>query len=242
MVAWGAALQPAFAIAMSTASYLIKRSRKPAWPRATSTTPQPAAPSILSILIRESEAISLPSMERGTLEESVTTSNHEVDAAASKGGGNKQVAPSAIAEAMEQLPTSSTKAYFAAKLQVPELVTRETPESRFLAAENGNIALAAQRLASYWESRVELFGEERAFLPMDQTGKGALTPRDIEMVRRLAFTSAPCDKQGRPMVAFDQLRFTSEDRDASHHLARLRVYLMRLPWHRSSRRRSPRVL
>ena len=165
--------------------------------------------------------IDLPSMKSGTLDESVT-SNCEVDAADRSGVGSEQVAPSSIAEA-KQLPTLSTKAYFAAKLQVPELVTRETPESRFLAAENGNIARAAQRLASYWESRVELFGEQRAFLPMDQTGKGALSPRDVEMLRRLPFTNAPCDKQGRPIVACFYQHYTADDNHSSHSLTRLRV-------------------
>ena len=53
----------------------------------------------------------------------------------------------------------------------------------FLRTERWDPLKAATRLALYWKYRQHLFGEERWALPMTQTGTGALSTEDIEILR-----------------------------------------------------------
>ena len=42
---------------------------------------------------------------------------------------------------------------------------------------------AARRRCRYWKARKQVFGEERWLLPLTQTGQGALSPSDVEILR-----------------------------------------------------------
>jgi len=57
-------------------------------------------------------------------------------------------------------------AYRTAKLEAPAVFRAELDPKRYIRRYGGNIKLAAQSLVAYWRTRVELFGQQRAFLPM----------------------------------------------------------------------------
>ena len=84
---------------------------------------------------------------------------------------------------MDQLDANLTKAYFEAADLEPELVDRETPKLAYLRADEFDPKAAAQRLAYHWKFRKLLF-KERWLLPMDQTGRGALSGSDCEILRK----------------------------------------------------------
>uniref|UniRef100_A0A7S3KXL0 Uncharacterized protein n=2 Tax=Amphora coffeiformis TaxID=265554 RepID=A0A7S3KXL0_9STRA len=65
---------------------------------------------------------------------------------------------------------------------VPELVARETPLLDFWRTELNDPLKAAIRLAKYWKARKVCF-VERWLLPLNQTGAGALTMEDVELLR-----------------------------------------------------------
>jgi hypothetical protein len=62
---------------------------------------------------------------------------------------------------------------------------------------------AAQRLCLYWKERKEIFGNERAFLPLTLTGKGALT-KDGILTLQVGFPAIlPNTKSGQQVVFGD---------------------------------------
>lgn len=122
---------------------------------------------------------------------------------------------------VERLPEAEGAAYLKALRENVNVVDRETPESRFLAVADGDSRNAALRLANYWTTRVELFGE-RAFLPLDQTGTGALDDKTIEMVATGALVCPPKDTTGRPVVAFHQPNFLPYHLESDYDDVRLR--------------------
>lgn len=64
----------------------------------------------------------------------------------------------------------------------PTLVLRETRAIDFLRTEDFHTLKAARRMALYWQLRKELF-EDRWLLPLNQTGAGALTADQVELLR-----------------------------------------------------------
>ena len=75
-----------------------------------------------------------------------------------------------------------TKAYYEAFELEPGLVELETSKVNFLRMDHFDAEKAAIRLAVYWFYRKEIF-QERWLLPMNQTGKGALSMHDVELLR-----------------------------------------------------------
>ena len=92
---------------------------------------------------------------------------------------------------------------------------------------------AARRVALYWKSRVEVFGE-RAFLPLTLSGKSALKKEEIAMINTAYMTVMPNDERGRPIYFHDLSRltvpFTAESR------TRCAFYIMQLISERESSR------
>ena len=78
--------------------------------------------------------------------------------------------------------SDQSKDYFEAMELEPGLVEQETPKIGFLRTDNLNPQAAANRLAFYWKLRRELFFD-RWLLPMNQTGKGALTSEEVGLIR-----------------------------------------------------------
>jgi hypothetical protein len=82
-----------------------------------------------------------------------------------------------------------------------------------------NIAAAARRLVSYWECRKELFGE-RAFLPMTQLEKGALSEDDVAVLQTGYLALLPDDTDSCAVVCYDGSRLgpSVEDLDGMKRL------------------------
>jgi hypothetical protein len=80
------------------------------------------------------------------------------------------------------LDPSEVADYKEAKIKVPHLVAQGSPVIDFLLTEHCNVERAARRLAMYWKVRHEFFGD-RWLLPMTQTGRGALSPSDVAILR-----------------------------------------------------------
>lgn len=87
-----------------------------------------------------------------------------------------------VHQSMAILDRKLTRPYFEAMATVPELVSKETPVLDFLRREGFHPWNAAERLARYWTLRKRYF-EDRWLRPMDQTGHGALTPDQVQILR-----------------------------------------------------------
>ena len=108
--------------------------------------------------------------------------------------------------AMENLAEDTRAAYMEALKFAPDLIVRESNPTYFLEREGQDVWSAALRLAHYWQKRKELF-QDRAFLPLDVTGNGALSESDIAVMATGIFVPLSCDDLGREMFCFDRSRF-----------------------------------
>jgi len=74
----------------------------------------------------------------------------------------------------------------------------------FVRRDNYNVHAAACRLVKYWKIRHEFFGDERAFLPLIQTGRGALTRDDVVVLNCGVLALLPNDQNGRGVLMKDR--------------------------------------
>lgn len=123
--------------------------------------------------------------------------------------------------AIALLPEADKAALLEARALVPDLYEKESPPLRFLRHESFNLWAAARRLAMYWKTRKELFGD-RAFLPMNQTGEGTLTRDDIIVLSSGFYTLLPTDHEGRAVICGHPSR--RGDHSRAHRL-RLAFYM-----------------
>ena len=101
---------------------------------------------------------------------------------------------------VRRLPRSDTEAYYAAAARCPDQLTRKR-KMLFLKANQNDLAGAAANLAEYWKTRVEVFGDDRAYLPM--TLAGAMKDEKINLASRCVWQLLPrADTAGRPMLFF----------------------------------------
>jgi hypothetical protein len=110
-------------------------------------------------------------------------------------------------EALELTPNKED--YVEAQRRVPFLVATESPPIRFLHRENFDPWAAAKRLVTYWKERKALFGE-RAFLPMNQTGNGALSAEDIIVLNTKFVVILPPDQDNRTILYYNKHRMVDE--------------------------------
>lgn len=89
----------------------------------------------------------------------------------------------------------------------PDLVERETPKIHFLKVEDFDPVAAAKRFALYWKYRKQLF-RERWLLPLNLTGKGALSMNDVEYAKT-GYVTLAYDAAGRGVFIQDHSRLTS---------------------------------
>lgn len=107
----------------------------------------------------------------------------------------------ALDQQMGTLPPESTAAYFKATTLCPDEVSKER-KLLFLQCEEGNIQLAAVRLALYWQFRLENFGEDACFLP-PMTLAGAMNGEVLNMANSRVFQLLPnTDAAGRAIIYF----------------------------------------
>lgn len=111
--------------------------------------------------------------------------------------------------AMEQLAQHDTITYCEARTNTPPAIwEKECNIDRFLRVESFNAWLAAKRLSKYWRVRSETFGSMR-FLPLTQTGEGALRRKDLNLLQTGFIYSLPNDVQGSPVLWIDCKRLRS---------------------------------
>lgn len=108
----------------------------------------------------------------------------------------------AFHEALEDIPIDERAGYELATIHCPDLLETETNPRLFLVREAFQPDKAARRLVAYWNMRVDIFGMEKAFLPM--TFAGALHGED-EVYRLMELfpnfrTFLPDDQHGRTVV------------------------------------------
>lgn len=70
---------------------------------------------------------------------------------------------------LHRLPQADSEAYYQAVEKCPDQVDYKR-KLVFLDASRNDVQAAASKLAEYWKTRVEVFGTERAYLPMTLTG------------------------------------------------------------------------
>ena len=105
--------------------------------------------------------------------------------------------------ALQNLP--SKKAYDEAVARNARVVECETPFQTFLLASNYNYWEAAEKLAAYWESRKEIFGE-RFCLPMvlSTESPSVLEPEVVKAIKCGASFEVKNDKYNRSVILVDQ--------------------------------------
>lgn len=118
-----------------------------------------------------------------------------------------------VEDAIRLLPGERRAAYEEAMEKAPHLVAEESPVDRFLRFKDGDPWAAAESLANYWELRKEVF-EERTFMPLTQTGNGALTTLHQEIIRSGVLATLPPDDRGRHVLVFDRSRAQKDFNDS----------------------------
>ena len=104
----------------------------------------------------------------------------------------------ALDQHMMTLPTQSTAAYFMATTKCPDEISNER-KLMFLQCEENSIPLAAERLALYWQYRLDGFDEDRCFEPM--TLAGAMRDELVNMVKSGLIQLMPnTDAAGRAII------------------------------------------
>ena len=101
-----------------------------------------------------------------------------------------QRARASLGEVVLHMPVAMKAAYLEALYQCPHLVETESNPDTFLLFENFNYWSAAGRLVTYWRKRWEYFGD-RAFLPMDLSGDGAMSEEDLKPMASGCVTLLP---------------------------------------------------
>ena len=106
----------------------------------------------------------------------------------------------ALDQHMTTLPAQSTAAYFRATTKSPDEVSNER-KLLFLQCEENSVPLAAERLALYWQYRLDSFGEDRCFDPM--TLMGAMRDEITNMAKSGFAQLLPnTDAAGRAIIYF----------------------------------------
>jgi len=120
-------------------------------------------------------------------------------------------AVSNLFSAIDMLPESKKSSFLKAKEKCPDLIAAETTPALFLQHDKQNYWKAAERLAMHWDEREKTFGE-RAFLPMTQTGNGALSKEDIVTLHTGSHARLKETRSGQPVIFTDRRRIlpTSE--------------------------------
>jgi len=131
-----------------------------------------------------------------------------------------------VEASLKTIPDSDKVAYLEALERCPDLVQTESDPLRFARVESFNDYKAARRLVEYWKYRKELFGEQQAFLPMVQTGTGALTKEDIVILSGGCAAAGGNDSAGRNVLLLDRTRLIDKSEAAQKSRLRCIFYMM----------------
>lgn len=121
---------------------------------------------------------------------------------------------------LKMVPADRVSAYRRAEVDCPDQVTDERKMAS-IRREDGNVALAAARLARYWQFRLDAFGEDRCFQPL--TLAGAMIDEVVPMMNHRIFNVLPVtDTAGGAIVFVDM---TKRDYAIYSEKQEIRVYL-----------------
>lgn len=120
---------------------------------------------------------------------------------------------------LDEIDEKRQMGYLMAKARCPEQCD-SAAKLVFLRCEVFNVERAVNRFVKYWKTRIDVFGEEKAFLPM--TLDGAL--KDDEAAVELGYlqVAKETDPDGRAILLFD---FNKEANDISSES------LLRVVWY-----------
>ena len=145
--------------------------------------------------------------------------------------GTKPPPPSAIDPALEKhgiadlektlaaLPTNArTGAYKKAKNEHADIFEKETNPRFFLQRNQYKSVEAANQLVDHWQKRVELFGD-KAYLPLTQTGEGALGRNEMSVLASGPFLVLENDDNGRAVLCYDGSKSNIADYEVLRRVA-----------------------
>jgi hypothetical protein len=130
-----------------------------------------------------------------------------------------------IKQALQCIPSQKRKGYIEAIERVPDLVATESNPTPFLRCEKFNATAAAHRLTKYWGARCEIFGD-RAFLPMVQTGTGALSRDDMVVLKTGSVVVLPNHESGRVVMYLDRSKLLDQSKRSSDSRLRCIFYIL----------------
>ena len=139
----------------------------------------------------------------------------------------RNTACDAVEETLAVVPFTMKSAYVEACSRCPSLTESESDVMCFLRHDNYDVNSAVGRLVRYWRLRQEIFGE-RAFLPMCQNGHGALTRKDIVLLKSGVVVLLPNDSEGRSVVMEDRNRIIDDNAVTQHAKLRCLFYVLSL--------------
>ena len=108
-----------------------------------------------------------------------------------------------LIDALRHIPDAESLAYREAMATAPSVVERESDPILFLTFARGDFIAAARRICCYWHVRKLNFGQ-RAFLPLNITGIGALSAKDIRSLRNGYAAVLPCHSSGRSVFVLNK--------------------------------------
>lgn len=131
---------------------------------------------------------------------------------------------------IDSIDESDKQAYLEACSRVPELVATESDPLKFLRCCEFDVEAAAKRLIEYWKVRRDLFGEQRAFLPMTL---GQAMEADRPALEKAVVQILPDDSFGRPVLFWDRIR---SNKSVIHRdeVARIHFYMLHIMTKRTS--------
>ena len=116
-----------------------------------------------------------------------------------------------LQEALYAIPAADKRSYDVAVQRCPRLIEWESPPERYLRFDNYDAKAAALRLVDYWQARLELYGPERAYMPLTLSGTGALNEEDLAVLKTGIYMVLPDDSFGRPVIFQDKARLTTPE-------------------------------
>ena len=109
----------------------------------------------------------------------------------------------AFQRALDEIPIDDRLTYLTASVRCsPYVLEKETNPALFLRRELYNPQKAAKRFVEYWNMRVELLGEDRAFLPLTLACAVQHDEEVFHAMRKFPFfrTFLPNDAHGRTVI------------------------------------------
>jgi len=99
----------------------------------------------------------------------------------------------------------------------PQLVEKESSLQPFFELEGNNAEAAALRREAYWKERIAIFGD-RAFFPMNQSGEGTLSNKDIQYLGSGCMVLLKSTRIGSPVLCFNPSRTKDLPRNVTKRL------------------------